>query len=317
MAETLLELTALVLGFAALTKGATWLVDGGAELARRWGVRPMTVGLTVIAWGTSMPEVVVSSLASQRDMPEACLGNVLGSNIANIGLVLGVTGLILPAVLRTRLSGRDALWLVGSLGIVWGFLLDGKLTRIEGFGLISAFLIYNVALFRLPRSTDVQEESETAEVSRPWPSVVGGSVSIALGGWLVLFGAEALALRVGISERVVGLTVLAIGTSLPELAASVQSALRGHPAMGVGNVVGSNVFNSLTVMGIAAVVRPFQIAGPDGRLAPALTSDFPINLGFSLLLVILALVLRGGATRIAAFALVVAYVAYSARVLTA
>ncbi|MFT5048754.1 MAG: cation:H+ antiporter [Chlamydiales bacterium] len=313
MSPVLVELVSVAIGFVALIKGASWLVDGGAALARRLGMQPMTIGLTVIAWGTSMPEIVVSGMAAFDGHPDASLGNVLGSNIANIALVLGVTGLILPSVLGTRVRGRDGLWLIGALGILWGFMLDESLTRIEALALVSAFLIYTFALFRTPRVEDVEAESSEHTARRPWVAVLVGTIAIAIGGRLVLYGAEGLALRAGVSQRVIGLTVYAIGTSLPELAASVQSALRGHPAMGVGNVVGSNIFNSLAAMGFAGLIAPFD-GRASGEILRALTFDFPTTLGFSLVVILLSLFMRTRGSRLAALALVLGYAGYIGRV---
>jgi len=313
MSPVIVELLSLVAGFVALIKGATWLVDGGAALARQLGMRPMTIGLTVIAWGTSMPEIVVSGMAAFDGDPEASLGNVLGSNIANVALVLGVTGLILPRVLGTHVSPRDCLWLVGSLGILWGFLLDEALSRIEALALVSAFMIYTVTLFRTPRVEDVVAESSEHKARRPWLCIVVGTVAIAVGGRLVLYGADGLAVRAGISQRVIGLTIYAVGTSLPELAASVQSALRGHPAMGMGNVVGSNIFNSLAAMGFAGLIGPFDGRASD-QILRALTLDFPTTLGFALIVVLLPLFLRNRGSRLAALALVLGYAGYIGRV---
>jgi cation:H+ antiporter len=312
------ELAGLLGGFFFLAKGAHWLVEGGAELARRWGVSPLLVGLTVIAWGTSMPEVVVSATAAWKGQPTASLGNVLGSNVANIGLVLGTCAWIFPAVLIGRIPLRETLSIFLSLGLLWWVCSDGSVTRVDAAILLSAFTLYSLVLYFAPRdahTAEVEEAAALAEAARarsPWWEILLGSISIAAGAQLVMYGAGGIFLRAGVSPAVIGLTVFAIGTSLPELATGVSSALKKQADISVGNVVGSNVFNSLAVIGIAAMVRPFdaQVPQVQADMSVALERDFPVNLAFALAVVILPGLASGGRGRTKGAVLVFAVVGY-------
>lgn len=273
----------LVGGFLLLAKGADWLVGGSSELARRWGVSTLVVGLTVIAWGTSAPEVVVSGLAAAEGKPGIALGNVLGSNVANIGLVLGACAVVLPAVLHTTLALRDSFWLLAALGCAWWALSDAALTRVEGVLLLGAFLAYNVHLF-LTTSRGGDAVGDPGGHPHPWRNVILGTLGVSIGAKLTVIGAENVAAALGISHRVIGLTVVAIGTSLPELAAGLGGALKGHSDISVGNVVGSNVFNVLAVFGVVGIVAPFVGTSGDtlAALERAQAVDLPVVLGFSL-----------------------------------
>ena len=310
-----LEAALLLVGFALLARGADWLVDGGVSLARRWGVRPLLVGLTVVAWGTSLPEVVVSSLAAVEGRPGASLGNVLGSNVANIGLVLGTSALVLPAILRDRMRGQEAGWLLGALLALWGVCLDGHLTRVEAAGLLAVFLLYNLLLFRsgLRLSEEAGHELDEEHVMRrPWLGVLSGALAVAIGARLVVTGGTGLAARAGLPDTVIGLTIFALGTSLPELAAGLGSALKGHAEMSFGNVVGSNVFNCLAVIGITGLVTPFDGGDPAlaAEMSSALARDFPLNLAFALALLGLPLLAGSSYLRPKALLLASAYLGY-------
>jgi cation:H+ antiporter len=313
------DLVYLVLGVLALGKGAHWLVDGGASLARHWGVSPLLVGLTVVAWGTSLPEVVVSGLAAWRGMPASALGNVLGSNVANVGLVLGVTSLILPVVLLGRVKPREIIWLLGSLGVLWAVCYDRDLTRLDAGILLCCFVIYNLILFRSPggsESSDSASEGESHSSKLPWLAVIAGSLAIAVGAHCVMEGAGSIAKRVGMADSVLGLTILALGTSLPELFTGVSSALKGHAEIGFGNVIGSNVFNSLAVMGVAGMVRPFgDTEQTTADLAAALQRDFPAVLVFSAVLVMLPFLFRNTAGRLAGSLMLAGYLGFLALVM--
>lgn len=285
-----LEVIFLIVGFALLAKGSDWLVAGSTTLAARMGIRPLVIGLTVVAWGTSAPEVVVSTLGALEDQPQLSMGNVLGSNVANIGLVLGVSSLILPAVMHTGLALRETVWLLGSVALLWWLCSDSEITRGDGGILLGALTIYNLQLLWEARQLSVgaTKDDEAPEgwfEAHPLIGTLLGAGTIAFAAWLTIEGATGLATRIGIDERVVGLTVVALGTSLPELAAGVQGALKGQSDISLGNVVGSNVFNVLGVIGVVALVRPF--GGPSepdvvDAFAMNLNVDFPIVIGFSI-----------------------------------
>lgn len=327
----------VIAGFVALGKGAEWLVGGGTVVARRLGVSVLAIGLTVVAWGTSLPEVVVSTHAALQGSAAISLGNVLGSNISNIALVLGACALVLPAVLEGRLGGRESFWMLGSLGLLWLLSADGSLSRPEGGLLLAAFAVHTWDVFREARagkgggsSDEVAEvlehlgEKATHWYRHPHVEVITGMVAIALGAYLVVEGAKGGAVRLGVSERVIGLTIVALGTSLPELAAGLGGAFKGEKDISLGNVVGSNVFNVLAVMGITALAYPLDPAretalgnetGANEVAAAfegALAGDFPLTMAISLFLVCLPFL--GGARfgRAKGLLLVAIYVSYSA-----
>lgn len=315
----LLDVLILLLGFFLLAKGADALVEGAASIATKLGMDRWVVGLTIVAWGTSLPEVVVSSLAANDGKPGAALGNVLGSNVANAGLVLGVVGLILPRALVGRLSMRESLPLLASLGILWYALSDQVLTRTEAVVMASLFLLYTLELIFLrgrgKQSPVADIHEEELHKPYPWLRVLLGSASIAGGAQFVLTGSFGIAEVLGLKEGFVGLVILALGTSLPELAAGIVSARKGHTEIGLGNIVGSNVFNTLAVVGIAGIVAPFGAPGAvqEGwpvAVSDALSRDLPVNLAFALFLVLSPSLFRGRAARPRAAVLLIAWLSY-------
>jgi len=280
----------LVAGFMLLAKGADWLVTGASAVARRVGVSTLAIGLTVVAWGTSAPEVVVSSVAAWQGASAISLGNVLGSNIANIGLVMGTCAIVMPKVLESRLGRRDTVWLFGSLAGLWLVCADGALTRLDAGLLLILFAIYNGVLWITARRDGVPSaEFETSSTKSTVLTIVG-MVGVAVGAWAMVEGAKAGAVKLDVNERIIGLTVVAVGTSLPELAAGLGSAFKGEAEISIGNVVGSNVFNVLAVLGIVGLVRPLTADSMEdeaGRaelaaaFEGALSTDLWIVLGFS------------------------------------
>ena len=255
----------LALGVVALYFGAEWLVHGAAGLARAFGVSPLVVGLTIVSYGTSAPELAVSVVAARGGNPDIALGNVIGSNIANIALILGVTALIAPPRVEGRLIRRELPVLMLTAAAVPVVLIGGLISRLEGGLLVLAALAFSYLTFRWARvgtSAVKQQEPEAVSLGRRAGlfglSLVGLGVLL-VGGNVFVRGAVGLATHFGMSEKTVGLTVVAIGTSLPELAASVVAALRGHSEIAVGNVVGSNIFNVLLILGVTSSIAP--IAG--------------------------------------------------------
>jgi cation:H+ antiporter len=264
----LLDILMLVAGGLVLYLGAEWLVKGAAGLARAFGVQPLVIGLTVVAYGTSAPELVVTLIAAAEGRSAIALGNVIGSNIANIGLILGLTTLIRPPRVESGLIRRELPVLLVATALVPAFLWDDEISRLEGALLTGgavAFTLFTLRKTRqvAPESTlgvEAREEVELEAAAGGKPKLAAlatvGLGALVAGGKLFVDGATGLALDVGMSERLVGLTIVAIGTSLPELAASFVAALRGHSELALGNIVGSNVFNILLVLGGSAVVRP-------------------------------------------------------------
>lgn len=251
-------------GLALLLVGAELLVRGASALALRLGLTPLVVGLTVVAFGTSSPELVVSLSAAAADQPGVALGNIVGSNICNLGLILGLSALVRPLAVEARVIRQDApLMLAVTLGVVV-LLADGRLDRWEGLLLLAGAVAFTALSVRQGRREAAAIQQEFAEGigaparSLPWTllAIGGGLALLSLGArWLVL-GAVDLARGVGVSETVIGLTLVAVGTSLPELATSLLAAARGQADLAVANVVGSNLFNLLGILGPTAIFAP-------------------------------------------------------------
>ena len=312
----------LVSGFVLLAKGADWLVTGSSGIARRFGVSVLAIGLTVVAWGTSAPEVVTSAMAAYEGQSALSLGNVLGSNVANIGLVLGTCSVVLPAVMQSKLGRRDLVWLFASLAALWVVASDHAISRTDAGLLLGAFLIYNGILFVTSRGEQPPEAAAADAGPRAWFLTAAGMVGVALGAWLVVQGATRGASMLGVDQRVVGLTVVALGTSLPELAAGLGGALKGEADISLGNVVGSNIFNVLAVLGIVGLVRPLEASAMPDDAARAeleaafegsLSVDLPIVLGFSLAATVLPYLGGPRSGRLKGLILLGAYGAYTAR----
>jgi cation:H+ antiporter len=261
-------------GITYLLLGGDLLVRGSVALARRAGISPLVVGLTVVAFGTSAPELCISLGAVFSGHPDISIGNVVGSNIANVLLVLGVPALIYPTVCNQESLGRDtALMLAASLLFV-SFCFLGPLGRIQGGVMFTLLVLVLWRAARTARASDEEEHDEEFErllglpESRALITVfVGlGIVLLPLGAELVLDGAVQLATHFGVPSAVIGLSVVALGTSLPELATTVVAAFQRHSDLALGNVIGSNLFNVLAIMGLAALLAPAPIAVPPGFL---------------------------------------------------
>lgn len=281
-------------GLLALYLGAEWLVAGAARIAQRFGLRPLVVGLTVVAFGSSSPELLVAVVASVQDQSDVVLGNVVGSNILNIALILGVAALVKPLRVGMRLLSREAPLMVAVSVVVALQMYDGQLGRVDAvvllIGLV-AFLLFVVraAGREAPEIAAEYGKFETSErgaepgrVGREALRMVAGLGGLALGAHLLVVSAVYFARLAGVTEVVIGLTVVAIGTSLPELATCVVAAWRDEPDIALGNAVGSNLFNLLSILGVAALIRPV-------RVNPALFEfELPAMVGFAVVLLPLA-----------------------------
>ncbi len=271
-----IDLGLLLLGGVLLYFGAEWLVRGAAGIARSLGVRPLVIGLTVVAYGTSAPELAVGVRAALAGKGDLAFGNAIGSNIANLGLILGATALIAPPRVDPSLIRREVPVLVAATLLVPLALLDGRLAPWEGLTFIALALTYTVHAVRSAHAVattpahapeaaaSAEAEGEAAAAPAQSRSALATLAVLGLallvgGGELFVRGATGLASALGVSDRVIGLTVIAVGTSLPELAASLVAALRGHSALAVGNVVGSNIFNLLLILGAAGAVRGVDV----------------------------------------------------------
>lgn len=271
-----IDLGLLLFGGVLLYFGAEWLVRGAAGIARSLGVRPLVIGLTVVAYGTSAPEFTVGVRAALAGQGDLAFGNAVGSNIANLGLILGTTALVAPPAVDPSLIRREVPVLVVATLLVPIALLDGRLAPWEGLGLVALALAYTVHAVRSARAVAAVPArapeaaagaaAEAEEVAAPLAGRPALAALAALGlgllvggGDLFVRGATGVARALGMSDRLIGLTVVAVGTSLPELAASLVAALRGHGAIAVGNVVGSNIFNLLLILGAAGAVRGVEV----------------------------------------------------------
>lgn len=244
-------------GFVILTVGAESLVRGASKIALRLGLSPLIIGLTIVAFGTSAPELAVSIKSAVAGNSGIALGNVIGSNIANIGLILGITALIRPIKIESQMVKRDIPIMIAASLLFWGLLLDGGLSFVDGV-ILSTLLITYLSFSYFTADKQISEEV-AADNQSQWLSIVFIIIGISMlvgGGILFVDGAVALAQSFGISEIIIGLTIVAIGTSMPELVTSVVAALKGQSDIAIGNVVGSNLFNILGILGVTAVIHP-------------------------------------------------------------
>lgn len=271
----------LVVGFVLLIKGADWFVDSASAMAKKLRISPIIIGMTIVSLGTSAPEVVVSIIASLEGNGDMVAGNIVGSNIANVTMILGLTVVVSPIVVERGVANRDIVFSIGAALLLlllvserW-FGTDGGsiLTRIDGLIFLAVLVFYMYYIFkkamRTRTSTLDEEAIETGtthgKASRGWGilSVIllVGLVGIVLGGDLVVSSATEIAIALGMSQALVGLTIVAIGTSLPELVTSLMAAFKGETEMALGNLVGSGVLNILFVLGIASVISPLEVSG--------------------------------------------------------
>lgn len=272
-------------GLVVLYFGADWLIRGAASLALKFGIRPLVVGLTVVALGTSMPEFLVNFFAAVSGKDGLALGNIIGSNICNIALILGVSALVFPlSISKGALRKEYPALLAVMVGFYW-VARDGLISQIDGLVLVAAlfvFLLLVVIDARQSKSRSTEVDSVAAESLLPtWKKVgflLGGMILLTAGAKMMVTGASSIAESLGISQVVVGLTVVAIGTSLPELAASVMCALRQEADLSFGNVLGSNMLNVLFVVGLIAIIQPLEVD------TASIDVHFPVMIGFTLLL---------------------------------
>ncbi|MCG6897665.1 MAG: calcium/sodium antiporter [Thiocapsa sp.] len=271
-----MNLLLLALGLVLLTAGAESLVRGASRGAARLGIPSLVVGLTVVAFGTSAPEFAVSVQSAWSGQPDIALGNVVGSNIFNVLFILGVSAVIVPLAIASQLIRIDVPLMIGASVLLLLLALDGSIGRIDGAILFSGLVLYTGFQIRQGRREQQNARDRGEPPTGGWWAdlafIVGGLILLVWGSRLLLGSAVAIAQSLGVSELVIGLTIVAAGTSMPEVATSVVASLRGHRDIAVGNVVGSNVFNILGVLGLSAVVSPMGI----GVAPQALHFDFPV-----------------------------------------
>lgn len=258
----------LVAGFLLLVWGADRLVAGASALARNLGVSPLVIGLTIIGFGTSAPELVVSAVATLKGNSGLAVGNAIGSNIANMGLVLGITAMIYPLRLESTALKREYPMLLLIMLVCFLMALDGIYSQVEGWVLITSLVLVIIWIIRIglhrPLSDPLAEEFD-AEIPRGVPTKIAvfwltvGLIVLPVSSIFLVDGAVTIARFLGVTDTVIGLTVVALGTSLPELATAITAALHREDDLAIGNIIGSNIFNLLGVLGIAAVIGPVEI----------------------------------------------------------
>lgn len=285
-----LQIVLFLAGLAALYFGAEWLVKGASRFARSFNIKPIVIGLTIVAFGTSAPELVTSVIAGIKHLNDVAVGNVIGSNIANIGLILGLAAIVRPLKVDMKLIYRELPIVVGISLLLYFMGWDGTLSRREGITLLTGVIIYTFYIYRAALKEPKAIEQEYLEyeefigatsntTTRDILWMVLGFGALIGGAHLLVHAAIYIAKVVGISDLIIGLTVVAIGTSLPELATSMVATIRKESDISVGNVLGSNIFNILAVLSIAAIIRPLQITSVSLRI------DLPVMLMFSIFLV--------------------------------
>ncbi len=312
----LLPSLAIFFGTIALVWGADRFVIGASATASNLGITPLVIGLIVVGLGTSAPEILVGSTAAYLGDPGIAIGNALGSNIANIGLVLGITALATPLVVKSDILRREYPLLMLSTMAGAALLMDGALERWEGIlmlGILGVLMFWIVQSALQQRTTndpiEIEFEQEIpTDMSQAKATLwlIIGLTVLLISSRVLVWGAVEVALMFGISDLVIGLTIIAIGTSLPELAASVTSALKNEPDIAIGNVIGSNMFNTLAVLGIPGIIHPSALS-PE-----VLTRDLPLMIGFTILLFFMANGSRGSGqiNRVEGGALLAVFVAY-------
>ncbi len=309
---------AIIVGFALLVWSADRFVEGAASTAKHLGMPSLLIGILIVGFGTSAPEMVVSAIAAYEGNPALALGNALGSNIVNIALILGITALVTPIAVHSKIVKKELpllLFIVFASGYL---LLDNQLTLLEGMILLSAFfgLIAWSIFSAIKGKGDVLESEIESELQEHPMSLKAGIVWLIIGlvlligsSRLLVWGAVGIAHEFGVSDLIIGLTIVALGTSLPELAASVIAARKGEHDIAIGNVVGSNMFNILAVIGIATVISPMNQIAPE-----VLNRDWIVMVALTIALFVMAYGFKGKEGQISraeGFILVLCYVAYN------
>lgn len=310
-----LDFVSIAIGLVGLFIGGDWLVKGAARLAVAFKISPLVIGLTVVAYGTGAPEMLVSVQAALRGSADIATGNIVGSNISNTGLILGASALIYPMVVHGQFLRREIPIMIGVSVLLLLLAADGMLSQPEGLLFVVGAVIFTVVSYLLARRESSQITPEAVEFETERGIIDGrvnilteiGRVLIGIGvlvvasNWLVT-GASNIARTLGISELVIGITLVAVGTSLPELATSLVAAFRKESEIAIGNVIGSNIFNILGILGVTAALSPVTVN------AQLIRADIPIMIGFAVALFVL--VLNGKLNRWQGGLLLLGYVAF-------
>ena len=288
----LISVVSLLIGFTLLVWSADAFTDNGAKIARIFNISPLIIGLLIFGFGTSAPEMLVSGLAAYDGHPELSIGNAFGSNIFNIGLVLAVAAIIHPVIVEKNVLKKEWLFLFLSTLVIGLLLMDGFLSFVDGSILLILLLLFLYYVFNESKKDNNLENEVSEDINKDqskgntWLLLIISLVILVSSARLVVWGGTNLALAFGVSDLIIGLTVVALGTSLPELAVAISSALKKQHQMIIGNIIGSNLFNSLGVLAIPGLILPFQIP------SEVMSRDYIYMLIFTLLILIFSLKLR-------------------------
>ena len=259
-----LQFLLLILGLVLLIKGADWLVEGATALAKRYNVSDLAIGLTIVAFGTSAPELVVNTIASFQNHEDIVFGNVIGSNNFNLFIILGISGLIIPLSVQSSTVWKEIPLSFLAVAILFVLTNDfhadrrGELSRLDGLMLLVLFLLFIFYVYKQLRTDTAQPIIDQKDYTRSkvWGGIVLGLIGLVVGGRLVVTNAVEIATVLGMSEKIIGLTIVAAGTSLPELATSVVAAMKRNSSIAVGNIIGSNIFNIFLILGASSIISP-------------------------------------------------------------
>ena len=310
----LMAIGAIIAGLILLVWSADKFVEGSATTASHFGMPPLLIGMVVVGFGTSAPEMAVSALAASQGNPGLALGNAYGSNITNIALILGITALLAPIAVHSQVMRKELPILILVTAFAGWQLWDGDLSRMDAIGLMLAFVVLiGWSIYQGLRQPDdalakeMTEEVHAMPVRKAILWLVVGLLLLIISSRILVWGAVDLATTFGISDLVIGLTIVAVGTSLPELASSIIAARKGEHDLALGNILGSNLFNTLAVVGIAGLIAPMPVA-PE-----VLTRDFPVMAALTLVLFAMCYGFRGPGrvNRFEGSALLLAFVAYT------
>ncbi|KAF6242554.1 sodium:calcium antiporter [Nitrosopumilus sp. b1] len=300
----------VIVGLALLCFGGNWLVTGGVTIAKKIGISQLVIGMTVVAYGTSTPELA-ASIAAAGEHGDIILGNIVGSNIANVGMVIGIASILIPLAVSKTTLRKEIPIMIGISLLLIALSIDGELSQYDGMIFLGAMIVFSIFTYKDAQKHRDTNQNDTDEKNTNKKNVylksfglIGLGISLLyVGAILTVDNAVILAESLGISERIIGLTVIAIGTSLPELITSVIAIKKGHTDIGVGNIIGSNIYNILMIMGVAATIASVAVS-------TQVMLDYAIMLGFSLTLLIA--IKSGVINRTMGILLTMGYVAYLA-----
>ena len=307
MVDIAINAALTVIGIVMLCYGGHWLVEGGVRIAKRLRISSLVIGMTVVAYGTSTPELA-ASIAAAGEHTQLILGNVVGSNISNIGMVIGISAILIPLVVQKTTVRKEVPIMIGVSLLLIALSLDSGISQWEGGLLIACLVAFTVYIYRSAKkqrennvSEDTSEPARKSNFGKPIAFIALGIGLLWAGAILTIDNAVIIAQSFGISERIIGLTIIAIGTSLPELITSVMAIRKGHYDIGVGNIIGSNIYNVLMIVGVAASIGGIVVV-------PEVFIDYVVMIGFSFVLLIV--MKTGLITKPMGIGLVGAYAAY-------